>query len=260
MLHRFLSCVSLITRVPVKLTRDPDYSLAYFFFPFTGLLIAIIAVLSGIFANLIFGSMLAVAFVMLLAEYLIANLFHLDGLMDTADASGVFGDKAKRYEVLKDSRIGAYGFFAGTVCLAGKFMFIYLLLLKSPTDAYAGMLLMLPASRFAGLLVSVFGKPLNSTGLASAIEKFPMLPLVLSFSACSVPAFALLLRAGNVIAAFLVFLCSGISAVAASGYISSWFQKHIGGYNGDAMGAAIELTELLSAGLFLACFNFLIPA
>src|SRR5258708_1581233 len=62
-----------------------------------------------------------VAVLLLAANALVTGGLHLDGLMDTAD--GVFGGRTveRRLEIMRDSRIGAFGALAGGLALLGQY-------------------------------------------------------------------------------------------------------------------------------------------
>lgn len=246
MTHKFLSIISLLTRIPIKLSHEPDYSSSALFFPLTGLLLSIVIFLPALLFSLIIRTPLLLTFIILISQYLTANLFHLDGLMDTADASGVFGSKEKRYEVLKDSRIGVYGFFAGTAILGGKFLVTYLLVSNNILDTWASYMLAMVFSRYASILITNFTQPVNQSGLAVQLGKPSVFNATISVIACSLLPLILFMRNGNILAASISFFLTGVSAVLTAGYLSTWYAKNIGGYNGDAMGAVIELTELFS--------------
>ena len=257
MIHKFLSTISLLTRIPIKVSREPDYTTSALFFPITGLLLGIVIFLPSLVFLIIIPSPLFISFVILVTQYLAANLFHLDGLMDTADASGVFSTQEKRYEVLKDSRIGVYGFFAGSVILGGKFLVTYLLISKNFIDTWAAYMLALVFSRYASLLITNFTKPVNQTGLAAQLGKPSVLTATNTVIACSLLPLIVFMRNGNVLAASLSFFLTGVSSVLTAGYVSVWYAKNIGGYNGDAMGAVVEISELFSLIGTLIVFNLL---
>lgn len=257
MIHKLLSTISLLTRIPIKLSHEPDYRACAIFFPITGLLLGIVIFLPALLFSFIINSPLFISFVILVIQYLTANLFHLDGLMDTADASGVFSSQEKRYEVLKDSRIGVYGFFAGAVILSGKFLVTYLLATKSLIDTWASYMLALVFSRYASLLITNFTKPVNQTGLAVQLGKPSILTATISVIASSLLPLILFMRNGNVLAASISFFLTGVSAVLIAGYVSTWYAKNIGGYNGDAMGAVVEVSELFSLTGTLIVLNLI---
>jgi len=47
------------------------------------------------------------------------------------------------------------------------------------------------------------------------------------------------------VGAVAAMLAGGLAAIAVAAFIASWYSRRMGGYSGDAMGAAVELGELL---------------
>lgn len=252
MLHKFLSAVSLLTRIPIKLSRNPDYSRVAVFFPLVGLILGIVTFLPALLLRVIIHSPLFIAFLLVLAQYCTSNLFHLDGLVDTADASGVFGNREKKYQVLKDSRIGVYGFFAGSMMLSGKIIVLFLLLEKQYLDAWASVMLAMIFGRYSALLIAHFGNPVNTAGLGAALGKPSLIFSTGSSIACSLVPITILMRSGLVVPAAVIFFLTGVGAVIWAGFLTYWYAKNIGGYNGDAMGASIEITELTALTVSVA--------
>jgi adenosylcobinamide-GDP ribazoletransferase len=104
--------------------------------------------------------------VVLGAQYFCFNLFHLDGLLDTADAFLGSVSEEKRLAILKDSRIGVYGFFAGFLTLALK---TALLVKLQPFIPIYGMaILAYPlGGRFCAASVPTLTESQNDTGLGA---------------------------------------------------------------------------------------------
>ncbi|MEO0829047.1 MAG: adenosylcobinamide-GDP ribazoletransferase, partial [Pseudomonadota bacterium] len=109
-----LAALGLLTRLPVRL---PDAAIsrgakAAWAWPLAGLVVAsltaVIALLTlkaGLPQSLAAGLALGV-------QIMVTGGLHEDGLADTTD--GIWGgwDKARRLEIMRDSRIGAYGVLA----------------------------------------------------------------------------------------------------------------------------------------------------
>ena len=120
MFDRFLSTLSIVSRIPVKVKFTFDPSRMDYYLPVTGVCPALVGLLVFGGCSLLWDNPLLTGIIVIIAQYCCFNLFHLDGLMDTADAFLGSVDKEKRQAILKDSRIGVYGFFAGTAVLALK--------------------------------------------------------------------------------------------------------------------------------------------
>jgi adenosylcobinamide-GDP ribazoletransferase len=282
MLDPFLSTLSLVSRIPLKVKFTFDPSKTDFYLPLTGLFPALLGALVFSLGYLFLGDPLTVIPV-LIAQYLAFNLFHLDGLLDTADAFLGTADREKRLALLKDPRIGVYGFFAGIAVLGLKCALLYRLFPQIPR--FPAALLAYPLSgRLGAALIPGITKPLKTEGLGALAKN-------------SRPWRA---AAGALISlCFWTALVYGVRALYRRWFLNSpglfndpafgagvfgppwntplpwalwglpllspltaWFvargyTKRLGGYTGDALGAAVELGELLHLGgayIILAIF------
>ncbi|MDR2535471.1 MAG: adenosylcobinamide-GDP ribazoletransferase, partial [Treponema sp.] len=104
MFDRFFSTLSLVCRIPFKWRFTFDPSRIDFYLPIIGLFPALLGGLTFKVCMIGAESPLIATLITLIVQYAGFNLFHLDGLMDTADAFlGPF-DREKRFAILKDSR------------------------------------------------------------------------------------------------------------------------------------------------------------
>jgi len=244
-----------------------------FYLPITGIFPALIGLLLFVIGSLFFSfpDALVVIFI-LIVQYLAFNLFHLDGLMDTADAFLGGADREKRLLILKDSRIGVYGFFAGVTVLGLKAALLYSLFpfaRNFPALVFAYPLW----GRLSAALVPCMVKPLNPEGLgALAKDSSPyrcvfgmalalllwILPLqglwtVLPFSGIPPTAAINEILSINIITA----LCLCVVSPLVAFYYARLYRKSLGGYTGDALGAAIETAEVLHGLIALAIYRYL---
>jgi adenosylcobinamide-GDP ribazoletransferase len=272
MLDRFLSTFSLVSRIPVRLKFKFDPSWMDFCLPVVGLCPALISLLLFWGLSFLWDSPALVAIAVLAAQYLCFNLFHLDGLMDTADAFLGTVDKEKRQAILKDSRIGVYGFFAGFAALALKIAL--LAALHSLAFHYPAALLAYPlCGRYAASLVPCMAKPMNPGSLgAMAKDSKPLRSVsgcllglalwvhlawgLLKLAALAIPpCFAPGLFGAAPVPA-LALLAASLLAIGplTALFYARLYGKSLGGYTGDALGAAVETGEiayLLAASLIL---------
>jgi adenosylcobinamide-GDP ribazoletransferase len=103
-----LAAVQFLTRIPVRLRREPDMAASVRWFPFVGALVG--AGVGGVAAGLwhLVPPVVAAA-VAVMFGVLITGAFHEDGLADVADAFAGGTTVERRLEILKDSRHGSYG-------------------------------------------------------------------------------------------------------------------------------------------------------
>lgn len=287
---RFLSAFTLVSRIPVRRAFVYDQSRIDFHLPLVGAVVAAIvaAVLAGCAA--LGASPAETALAVLVVQYGAFNLFHLDGFMDSADALLGSGSRERRLEILKDSRIGVYAFFAGFSLLAAKLLLLgraAALWGPNPAPNLGGValatLLAYPVSgRAAAALVPALLKPARKDGLGAqaagaSVRRviFGALAATLCVAAIGVGT-ALFRRAasdGAILSAGAagavpagaakalrelgLFLAVPLSAAAGAVAVARAYGKGIGGYTGDALGAAVETGEALHLALFLALFGFL---
>ena len=68
---------------------------------------------------------LAIAFILWFLTIVLTGGLHLDGWIDASDAFFSYQDQARRLEIMKDSRTGAFGVISVIVLLGARFLFIY---------------------------------------------------------------------------------------------------------------------------------------
>ena len=210
LLHRFLSTLSLVARFPVPLRKEPDYRSVAFFLPLVGLHAGLMACAGAFLGLILFGPGFLAALSSILSQYLAYNLFHFDGLLDTADAAGAFGDQEKRRSILKDPRIGAFAMFAGFMILAGRMGALSALFGLSPLvpevnavlDSgqvrtaltrlgllpWAAILLAAPSGRLAAIVVTLCCSPISTKGLAAALGELSPRSAIFGYVLASSPA------------------------------------------------------------------------
>lgn len=103
-----LAAIQFLTRIPIRLRRQPDVAASVPWFPVVGAFIG--AVVGATAAGLWFlVSPVVAAAVAVMLGVLITGAFHEDGLADVADAFAGGTTIERRLEILKDSRHGSYG-------------------------------------------------------------------------------------------------------------------------------------------------------
>lgn len=261
-IHGFLSAFSLVSRFPVKLACEPDYADFSLWMPITGLFAASAAILGFLLGRLIFGPGLLCALFALLSQYLWFNLFHFDGLVDSADAVGAAGGATggatggaveQRRKALKDPHVGAFALFFGVVFLLARLFAGARLCIGSTTLFLGATFLACTAGRFAAVLLGSFAEPAGQTGLAARLGKLSFMKATIGYSIAVLPAALFFGIKFGALGSGAAILAGGLLAIMTSSFVALWYAKKLGGYSGDAMGAAIELTELLVL-LLSACF------
>lgn len=233
------AAATFLTRVPVGgfPYRDDDWRWASAHFPLIGLAVGAIGALACWLAlpvsPLVAGG-LAVA-----VTVLVTGGFHEDGLADSADALGGGFDRVRVLQILKDSRIGAFGGLAITLSI----------LLR------------------VALLAALAGRAPVALVVAHALSRVPPIWLMVHLPYATDDAAAksrLITRAGpaQALVATGWGLAAGGAAVGLGGVaaapvalaiavcvgvtlIAGWrFTARVGGVTGDFLGATQQLCEL----------------
>uniref|UniRef100_UPI003A995667 adenosylcobinamide-GDP ribazoletransferase n=1 Tax=Stappia sp. TaxID=1870903 RepID=UPI003A995667 len=165
---------------------------------------------------------------------------HEDGLADVADGFFGAGTPERRLEIMKDSRIGAFGTLALILtCLLKVSLVAALVARYSP--ALAGLLLVLAEAGSRASMASVWSTlpPARPGGLASL---------------CGTPSprgagIAALLGAGGLLAALAVVPLAAVAAAAVLAVLSGIGLRRlalakIGGHTGDVLGTAQQVAVL----------------
>jgi adenosylcobinamide-GDP ribazoletransferase len=227
----FLSAVGFLTRVPLR--RHTDLSRAVPWLPWVGGLIGF--AIAGVYAGgrelltPLLGAAIATAFGMMLT-----GAFHEDGLADVADAFEPTRSRDEIMRILKDPRHGTYGVVALIVTIAVRVAAIAALGISS---AFAA----LPAAHALGRAAAI--------GLIGPGNVAPESSLASSLASATSRSMGRRARmAGSAIALLLLGLWAlPAMALAAIGALSvhALAVRRIGGINGDVLGAAEQVVEML---------------
>lgn len=248
--------VEFLTVVPVGPRRvrvqeaaasegTPDMARALPWFPLVGALLGL--ALIGLDWVLSFVFPPGIRAVALLAfDALVTGMLHLDGFADCCDALLGTRTVERRLEILRDSRVGAYGVFGGALLLIARFAALtalvgsprVLALLIAPVLGRWGMVYAVtryPYARAAGA-----GTPFRSRGIARlTLAGVAMLVLVVA-SAVAVGSRGLGIGPTCALAALLLVA----ALVVLLGWLA-WASRRLGGgLTGDTYGAACVLVEL----------------
>lgn len=253
--RRAASVFSLMSRLPVRMDGEPDYGDADWMLPLVGLPAAAFAMAGAAFGLLAFGPGLLAAACALAAQYAAFNLFHYDGLVDSADALGAFGDADKRRTALKDPRVGSFGLFVGVLAIVARLAATAGLLRAGSVLPWAALALAPAAGRLAALVVLCSVQAAPGGGLGSALEGARPERAALGYIIASAPGALLFGLQAGAFAAGLSLLAGALLAIVAGLAVGLWYRKTFGGYSGDALGAAVELGELFALCAAAAFFG-----
>jgi adenosylcobinamide-GDP ribazoletransferase len=188
----------------------------------------------------------------MLAAVLCTGAFHEDGLADTFDALGGSAARERALEIMKDSRLGAYGVLALLGSLACKGLALHAVAEQSLALALALLPMVHAMARTAAVALMA---ALPYAGDADHAKAKPLAQragfgtLAVNLGWCGL-ALLLAWAAG---AAPLALISVGAGAWIALPVLRAWFQRRLGGYTGDTLGAAEQIAEL-GAWLALAAW------
>jgi len=174
------------------------------------------------------------AMVTLAALVLATGALHEDGLADTADGLGGGATKAQKLAIMRDSRIGAYGVVALMFSLAARVAAIAII--AEPELVFAALVATAAASRAAVPALMTLLSAARSDGLGADAGRPGRRDAVLGGVLALVVA---LLALDGAIA--VVALTVGGFAVLA---VAALARRQIGGYTGDILGTAQQISEV----------------
>jgi len=234
-LNNLLIAIGFLSRIPIASWVNFDQANlrnSTYYFPVVSWLITLLLVFIYSLVSLIFPQTICII-LLVLCGVLVTGALHEDGLADFCDAVGVMGGHEKKIEAMKDSRLGSFGVIALILAIGAKFVF-----LDAQSNVVVALLVCLSLSRLFAFTFLISSQYIKTQ--ASKSETFVgvnRLLFIAVLSLCAIP-FCFLLdwqSAGLLILVLFVLRF----------FLLSLFKKHVGGVNGDCMGAAQQLSELV---------------
>ena len=255
----FFTALMFYTRIPCPswVDHSPDYiNKATRYFPLIGWIVGGISFVVFWLSSFLFDTNIAVV-ASFMAGILTTGAFHEDGLADVFDGFGGGWTKEKILDIMKDSRVGAYGVIALILSFLLKYLAFDHLLTNLNTENQLIIALIFVSYHALARLTAiniVFTEQYSredETSKAKPIAKahtyreiigayfFGLLPLV-------------------VLSGFYWHLSLVIVPLFALYFFSKrYFNKWIDGYTGDCLGAVEQMAELLTLLAFLALWKFM---
>jgi adenosylcobinamide-GDP ribazoletransferase len=164
---------------------------------------------------------------------LMTGAIHEDGLADTCDGLGGGATRERALEIMKDPRIGAFGAIALILTLLLK---ISALSLMPVWTAMAALVAAHAFSRLCAVLVSFAGRYVGSAERSRAGPVVGSVKRrdVLIAALFGLPALVLCGRSA---------IIAVVVALVLLVLLFRWCVQRIGGYTGDTLGAAQQITE-----------------
>lgn len=238
-LRVFALALQFLTRIPV--TGDSIYSAEGFHasvrhYPLVGVLVGITGAIVFFAATQFWPPVIAVL-LSTVATVLVTGAFHEDGLTDMFDGVGGGTSRERSLEIMKDSRIGAYGMLAALLVIALKvtsltlmpaITIIYVLIAAHCLSRLSAVLVIASSQYARG---DGTGKPVatgvSAVGLSYAIAT--------GLACCGLVWFR--------VAPFTML--AGVAGLLGGHLLSRLiYERKLRGYTGDCLGATQQLSEV----------------
>lgn len=241
-LRLFFTALQFFTRLPIPgwVGFDPAWlNQASRYFPLVGVVVALMTGAAYALTAWFLPSPVAVIISTAFSIY-ITGAFHEDGFADMCDGFGGGMTPGRVLEIMKDSRIGAYGAI-GTICMLA--LKLTTLAMLPPLAAIGALLAAHPLSRL--MATSLIWR----LDYARAEGKAKPLAQKMSSSEFAIAAFTAALPVAAVLALRWlppVSLIAGVvTAAIATVWLARMFVRRIEGYTGDCLGAVQQVSEVM---------------
>ena len=240
--------VRLLTRWPLRRSdaeSSPRPSIAAAaavpYYPLVGILIGAFAGIVFCLAHLVFPVALAVVLATA-AALLATGALHEDGFADACDGLGGGSTRERALEIMRDPRLGTYGAAGLGLLLAAK----VLALVAAPVEVIPWLLVAAHAASRASMAFALAsGTYARPSGIATPLAK----------SSPSRGRVAIAIVIGGAVSCTLLVeapptaLLAGLGGLALGHLLMRRaYERKIGGYTGDCLGAVQQSSEL---GLYL---------
>ncbi|MFB7138844.1 adenosylcobinamide-GDP ribazoletransferase [Gottfriedia sp. NPDC056225] len=233
-MNRFKMVLSFFSTIPVKNYEfiEAELGKGIRLVPLVGVLFGIILVSLESGISFILDKD-AVAFLILLLYLLLTGGLHFDGVADTSD--GIFSHRSKEriLEIMKDSRIGAFGVISLIILFLGDWLFL--------TKSTAFVIFLFPiVGRCIALFVCRLSTYARNEGFGSqfiieAKKNSSVIVLILYMLLICLGS-VLLNEMGIIMAIFVTFIFVG--------FVTKRINQKIDGITGDVIGFTIEVSQL----------------
>jgi adenosylcobinamide-GDP ribazoletransferase len=261
-IRHYLLALQFFTRVPLG-SRVSDWvgyspeamraSTAHW--PGVGWLVGALAALSFVGLRLLLpdvdGAALLAAGLSTGLTVLLTGALHEDGLSDVADGLGGAHERERALEIMKDSRVGAYGVLALLLVLLMKVALLVMLDALDLALLATGLLAAHVCSRFWPLLLIRVLPHVSQTerSKSKALAEQISTRSLLVAGGWMLPVLALAQGLVDDVRWFWPLLTSGLAFVV----MWRWFARRLQGFTGDCLGATQQVCELaFYFGLVLA--------
>ncbi len=228
----FFTRISIPEKIAAHIDTDETLASSVIMFPIVGLMIAAGPALIW-FSAIQFLPALVAAGLAIAFGLFITGALHEDGLADCADGLGGSRDRTKSLEIMRDSRIGAFGSLALMISVGLRWVALASL---GPLAGVLALFICHSGARAAIAIALQFSTYARPRGLGNSVEEgLPKFGLVITSAFAAVIAVLL----GSIWG--LIALAAGF---ASASLVLLWLQHRLGGYTGDGLGAMQQVAEI----------------
>jgi adenosylcobinamide-GDP ribazoletransferase len=239
----FFAALQFLTIIPLPkgLAGDQkDLARSVTFFPIIGLIIGLTAAIIDTVLNAVLPQF-PVSVLIVIYLMAVSGGFHMDGLADTADGFFSARPREKILDIMRDSHTGAMGVMAIVSVILLK---VSLLDTIPPPMRMPTIILMPVAGRCAlTIVLTILTYARKDGGLASLFQT--------NLSRRQIPWTLLVLGSAGWMTSQWTGLFSAFLSVFVILTFAVYSHHKIGGFTGDTLGAACEITELAPAAAML---------
>ena len=257
MLHQvrlFFTALQFFTRLPIPrwVGYQPEWlQQSSRYFPLVGVVVAGICAALYIVASWLLPPHVAVLLAVAAGIYL-TGAFHEDGFADMCDGFGGGLTRERTLEIMKDSRIGAYGAI-GIVCLLA--IKATALVSLPPATVVAAFLIAHPLSRLAAVsLIWTMDYARDEGKSKPMAQSMSNKEFTIAAVCALLPAVACGLLG---IVDWSALVLAVLAATASAWFLGRKCQRRLQGYTGDCLGAVQQVAEV---AIYLAILSSFQPA
>jgi adenosylcobinamide-GDP ribazoletransferase len=249
----FFTALMFYTRIPCPswVDHSEEYlNKATRYFPLIGWIVGAVASLVIYAGSFVFPPAVVVTLA-LAASVLLTGAFHEDGFADVCDGFGGGWTTEKILLIMKDSRLGTYGVVGILLLFALKTFTLIALLRLDLWFCIHALLLAHVGSRFTAVTV------MRSHEYAREDATSKVKPLAKKLSLTDFMISALWLIPAFLLFPSWVMLGVCLPVYLFKMYLAAYFQKWIGGYTGDCLGAVQQISFVVILLYALAIWRFI---
>lgn len=255
----FFTALMFYTRIPCP--KNIDHSPTYInkatrYFPLIGWIVGIISFLTFWVSSRMFDPNTA-ALLSILAGVLVTGAFHEDGLADVADGFGGGWTKAKILEIMKDSRIGAFGVIGLIFTQLIKYLSLSNIFLTTNKENYQLIALIFVSYHSLARLTAInivftsqYVRENENSKAKPVAKEYKSKEILFAYFFGVAPLFAL----SSINWQFMLVI---IPLIFLNFYSRYYLKKWIDGYTGDCLGAVEQLGECVCLLTYVAIWKYM---